>query len=176
MGYQPDVAGRRVDRLNDTIRRSFITGIALTVPLIVTLLVIGFVLQTVTSAVRPVVQGMNFLFGAGEVPDFVLEIFTLVLLFWFFLGVGFLAERRSGRESRLASTFNELIASIPGIGTVYTGVRQMSETVLSSEAVTDRMSGVSVPSGSVTIISEGLYQLLGSLATKANRSPSGLHS
>lgn len=134
MGYPPDLAGPRVDRLNDKIRRSFITGIALTIPLIVTLLVIGFVLRTVTGAVRPVVQGMNFLFGSGQVPDFVLEIFTLVMLFWFFLAVGFIADRQSGGESRLASLFDETMSNIPGLGSVYTGVQQMTEVVLSTDS------------------------------------------
>lgn len=134
MGYPPDTAGLRVDRLNDKIRRSFITGIALTIPLIVTLLVIGFVLQTITGAIRPVAKGMDFLFGAGQVPDIVLEIFTLVLLFWFFLAVGFIADRQSGDESRLAKVFDEMMTNIPGLGSVYTGVQQMTEVVLSTDS------------------------------------------
>jgi len=65
MGYQPDLAGRRVDRLNDEIRRSFITGIALTVPLIVTLLVIGFVHDIDMS----VEQGMRAIMTSGVATD-----------------------------------------------------------------------------------------------------------
>lgn len=134
MPYSREATNARIDRLNETIRRSFLTGIALTIPLIVTLLIIGFVLRTVTNAIEPVVKGMDLLFGVGAAPRFILEVFTLVLLFWFFLAIGFVAERRGDRESRLARTFNEFISKIPGIGSVYMGVKQMSEIVLSSDS------------------------------------------
>ncbi|MFB6219195.1 MAG: DUF502 domain-containing protein [Halobacteriaceae archaeon] len=126
--------GFRVDRLNQTIRQSFITGIALTVPLIATLIVLGFVIRIVTDFVQPVVGALNYFLGIGAVPEFVLEVFTLVLLFWFFLAVGFVANRRDPQESRLARTFNGLVSNIPGIGSVYTGVKQMSDVVLASDS------------------------------------------
>lgn len=134
MSYTHWTKSDRLDTLNDKIRRSFIRGIALTIPLIVTLLVLGFVLRTLTNILQPVVKGMDFLFGVGAAPQFLLEIFTLVLLFWFFLSVGFIAERREPRESRLARTFNGIMSNVPGIGSVYTGVRRMSDVVLSSDS------------------------------------------
>lgn len=126
-----------IGRLNENIRDALITGIALTIPLMVTLLVFGFVVRAVSNAIEPVVLGMNLLLGIGVVPKFVLEIFTLVLLFWFVLAVGFVAntrQRRGSDESRLAGTLNDLMSSVPGLGSVYMGVKQMSEVVLSSDS------------------------------------------
>jgi uncharacterized membrane protein len=127
--------GRRFDAeaLNRTLRRSFIRGVALTVPLIVTLLVFGFAVRALSRAVGPIVTGVTVLFGAGGAPALVLEAFALVLLFWFVLGVGFVAERRGGGESAVSRTVDDLVAEIPGFGSIYTGVRRLSDVLLTED-------------------------------------------
>lgn len=121
-------------RINRTLRRSFVRGVALTVPLIVTLFVLGIAVRSLSRLAVPVVEGITFLLGVGPAPTLVMELAALVLLFWFVLAVGFVAEHRAGRESRLRRTVDDLIARVPGLGSIYTGVQRMSNVLLSGDA------------------------------------------
>lgn len=90
----------------------------------------GFAVRSLSQAVGPVVEGVTFLVGAGGTPAFVLELFALVLLFWFLLEVGSFAERRGDRESKVSRTIDDLIAEGSGVGSVDTGVRRLSDVLL----------------------------------------------
>lgn len=47
-------------RLRTTIRESLLAGVGLMIPLIITLAVLAFVLNFVSQALTPVVDGLNF--------------------------------------------------------------------------------------------------------------------
>ncbi|MFB6302593.1 MAG: DUF502 domain-containing protein [Haloferacaceae archaeon] len=116
-----------------TLRQSFIRGVALTIPLIVTLLVFGFAVRSLSRVVVPVVEGVALLLGVGPMPTVAMELAALLLLFWFVIAVGFVAERRTGRESRLGRTVDDLMARVPGLGSIYTGVQRLSSVLLSKD-------------------------------------------
>lgn len=123
-----------LDRANRTIRQSFLRGVALTIPLIVTLFIFGFALRSIRRVVEPFADGAMYLLGTQQLPDFVLELFALVLLFWFVLAVGVVADRQSGRSRRVTKTLEQVIADVPGFGSVYQGVRQLSEVMLHEDS------------------------------------------
>ncbi|MFB6080100.1 MAG: DUF502 domain-containing protein [Haloferacaceae archaeon] len=126
-------SGGVFDRLARTVHQSFVRGVALTVPLLVTLLVFGFAVKSLARIVAPVVEGVSFLVGVGDAPKPLLELLALLVLVLFVLVVGFVAERRSGGESRIAATVDNLISGIPGLGSVYTGVQRLSDVLLSDD-------------------------------------------
>ena len=123
-----DTADRR---LRDTIRDSLLAGAALIVPLVITLTVLAFVLNFISQALTPVVDGLNF-FWPGQLPSVVIEATTVLTLIVFMFVIGFITERTS--SDRLAKGFHASIERIPAIGSVYMSFRRMSETLIESDA------------------------------------------
>ncbi|WP_135822846.1 DUF502 domain-containing protein [Halostella litorea] len=115
------------------LRRAFVTGTAITVPTIITLVLLGTVLDFVSRTISPVVAAVEFVPGTDNLPEVVLELVTVAVLLGVVLVVGVAAERRSGNSAGLTREFDEFVAAIPGVGTVYTSVRKMSDVLLESD-------------------------------------------
>ncbi|MFB6309254.1 MAG: DUF502 domain-containing protein [Haloarculaceae archaeon] len=113
-------------------RQVLLSGAAVTIPVIVTLVVLGFVVNFVSRTLDPVVSIVTNLFGLAEVPDFLLKGVTVGLLVALVFVVGLAAERRSG-DGRIEEAFDQAIARIPGIGSVYTSFNEMSEMLIQDE-------------------------------------------
>ena len=107
-----------------TIKRWLLNGIVITIPLAVTLIVLGVVLNFVLGALEPIVLAVIYLWP-NEPPTVVVQLTTLLSLVGFLLAVGFVAEHTSGQ--RISRTVHETIESIPGVSTVYASVRRASE-------------------------------------------------
>lgn len=123
----------RVTAIRERLHDAMVTGIALTIPLIITLLVFGFVVNFVASAVQPVVDLVRAAFGVGtDTPDPIIQAVTVVTIFGFILAVGFVAEFRSG--SRIDRIFDDTMARVPALGSVYTSFNEMSDMLLSNDA------------------------------------------
>jgi uncharacterized membrane protein len=137
-------------RLRTTIRESLLAGVGLTIPLIITLAVLAFVLNFVSQALTPVVDGLNF-FWPGQLPNIVIEATTLVTLFVLVFLIGFIAEHTSG--DWLANGFHAGIERIPAVGSVYMSFRRMSETLIESD--TESFQEVKI----VEFPSENVYSL-----------------
>jgi uncharacterized membrane protein len=110
-----------------------VTGIGLTIPLIVTLIVVGFVVDFVANAVQPLVDVVQATVGVGsDMPNALVQLVAVLAIGAAILLVGVVAEFRSG--SRIDEFFDDAMASIPGLGSVYTSFNQMSEMLLSNDA------------------------------------------
>ena len=122
------------------------TGIAIIVPVVITLYVLDLALGFVTDALGPFVdllkwlgmieafQRLNviqFLIEIdvyGRVIGFLGELFAVVVLFGIIVVAGFVGRNRYGE---LVIDYVDLaIAAIPGIGTVYKSFRRMSDVML----------------------------------------------
>jgi uncharacterized membrane protein len=114
----------------DVLRKSFIKGLAILLPLLVTLFVLSFVLGFVFQQLNPVATAVV------QVTPFQSEIVvaasTVVLFLLLVVGVGSVAEYGTEND-RLSDQFNEFMASIPGLGSVYTSFNEMSELLLDSD-------------------------------------------
>ncbi|MFB6117804.1 DUF502 domain-containing protein [Halosegnis sp.] len=123
----------RPDSLREVVRRSLITGTAVIIPLAVTVLVITFALNFVNNALQPIIvvirQGPV---GPDRFTDPVLKLITLTVFLALVFLLGFVAEF-SKRGTKAGKQFDELMASIPGIGSVYTSFDEMSEIMLDSD-------------------------------------------
>lgn len=114
------------------LRRAFLTGTALTIPLVLTLVVLQLALNLVSQAVAPIVAGLELVFGADQPPDLLLEVVTVATLTALILLIGFVAEGRS-EPGRFSNEFDAFMERIPGLGAVYTGTRHMSEVLLEQD-------------------------------------------
>jgi uncharacterized membrane protein len=117
----------------EVVRRSLITGTAIILPLGVTLLVLGFVANSISGQLDPVTNAIqNSQFVAQDTEELLIELVTLAALVTVILVLGFLAEFTE-RGTKLGQQFDELMAALPGIGSVYTSFDEMSDIMLDSD-------------------------------------------
>jgi uncharacterized membrane protein len=116
----------------ERLRRILVTGLAITVPLIVTLIVFSFAVSFVLGTVSPIATAVARAAGFGEVPDIALELLALTIVAAVIVLVGFVAEATS-RES-LEDSLDSLMGRIPGVGSLYTSFNEMSDFLLSNDS------------------------------------------
>lgn len=128
----------------------FLTGVAIIVPVVITLYLAGIVLEFVRDGLSLFVFVLEY-FGVVQrfesvelvaflidvnvyslVVGFVTELIALVLLFAVIMLVGAIGHNRYGE--RIIEFIDFAIASIPGVGTVYKSFRRMGDVMLDSEA------------------------------------------
>lgn len=115
--------------LSERLRQSLITGTAITIPFILTLIVFGVVLNFVAQTLNPVVRLANYL--DIEVAAAVVQVTTVLTLIVLVLLVGLVAEHTSGE--RIVGGFHAMMESIPGVSSIYNSFRRMSDIVLESD-------------------------------------------
>ena len=143
-------ARRTGESLYKTLLDTLLTGIAIAIPLIITLYVLRIGLNFVYGALQPVIGLLEW---AGVIDTFrrvelitllvdlglysfligfLTEIITVVLLLAVVLVLGTIGRNRYGE--RVISYVDLAIASIPGIGTVYKSFRRMGDVMLNDNA------------------------------------------
>ncbi|MFB6074759.1 MAG: DUF502 domain-containing protein [Haloarculaceae archaeon] len=117
----------------ERLREALLTGLAIALPVFVTLLVLGFVIDFLTGVFAPVVAVVDELLGLDPgTRTVVLYGLTTAIMLLLIVVVGLVANTETG--SRIEATFNEAIARIPAIGSVYTSFDQMSEILFDNDA------------------------------------------
>lgn len=116
------------------VRRSLITGTAIVIPLAVTALVLSFALNFLSSNLLGPVAGAirSTAVFPNSANRITVEILTGILFVVLVFAIGFVAEFTNG-GGRLSEEFDQLMASIPGIGSVYTSFDEMSEVLLDDD-------------------------------------------
>ena len=135
--------------LYQTASEVVLTGVAIIVPIVVTIYVLQVALSFLTSALQPLVEFLDvmgafaFLERVGlvtalvevgvydSVVGFLSEVIAFVVLVGIVVVVGSVAYHPGGQ--RLVDYFDVLVASIPGIGTVYKSFRRMGDIMLDDE-------------------------------------------
>jgi uncharacterized membrane protein len=129
------------------LRNSFITGLFLVAPLAVTLFVLQFAFEWVTTTIRPVVRQVQpFLATTLDYSgDLVLvsQVLSALLIAITITFAGYLASKSLGQ--RLFGGFERGIRLIPLVRTIYFGVRQVSESLTESTESYDRVVLVEYP-------------------------------
>lgn len=149
-GASPDGARGAGRSLYNVSLDVVMTGVAIIVPLIVTLYILSMALEFVTNALRPFVGLLRWLgviewvrsvevisvLVELEVWPYVVDVFTeiiaLVVLFAVVVVVGSIGHNRFGE--RVIGYVDLAIASIPGVGTVYRSFRRMGDVMLDEGA------------------------------------------
>jgi len=119
-----------------TVRQALLTGVALTIPLFVTILVTGFLVNTLSNVLDPLVVFAFQLTGsrlqASETPTYLVKLIAIVVLLTTILCIGLVAERRPG-PGRFEAMFDATMERIPGVGSIYTSFDEMSQMLLDSD-------------------------------------------
>ena len=114
------------------VKQAGLTGLALIIPLVVTLLVLMFVWGFIASLVNPLSTVLADAMGlTSEAQRYVLLGLTTVALGVVIVIIGVVANVTSG--SRLEDAFDHAIGSIPGVGAVYSSFNEMSQMLLDSD-------------------------------------------
>ncbi|WP_123534041.1 DUF502 domain-containing protein [Halosimplex salinum] len=130
-GPAPDAGDPRT-ALSAKVRQVFLTGAALTIPLLVTVMILAFVVNFILRAISPVVTFLGTEFGLGtDLPSYVMELLAVFTLVALIFAVGLVAENRSG--DGFQRVFDTAMSRIPGIGSVYTSFNEMTELLLSND-------------------------------------------
>jgi uncharacterized membrane protein len=135
--------------LYEHLRQTILTGIAIIVPIIITLYVLRAVLDLIVSALAPFIAVLRWLGIIRQVEsvtlisvlidlgvyslivDILTEIIAIAILLVIVLLVGSIGHNRYGE--RLVDIFDFVIAAIPGLGTIYKSFRRMGDVMLGQE-------------------------------------------
>lgn len=128
----PDVSKIERDDPRTILRRSLVSGVAIALPLLVTLVVVGFVLNFVQRTLNPAVGLVVWMTGTENPNPLVVEAVTILLFVLVIFVVGFVSVYHHGGE-RINRRLDELMESIPGIGSVYTSFNEMAELLMDSD-------------------------------------------
>jgi uncharacterized membrane protein len=138
------------ESLYDGLLSVAVTGVAIIVPLVVTVWVLATIVEFIVGAFAPIVAVLQWTgvvkflrslwlagFFAelgiyGAVFEYVPEFVALVILVGSIVGVGALAHVRYGE--RIVVAVDSALADVPGIGTVYKSFRRVGDAMLGSEA------------------------------------------
>lgn len=135
--------------LSDAIKNSFITGFVLVLPLLVTLFILRFIYNFLLQFVDPIVQETDLATYTANV-ELVAQAVTVVLIVTTITLIGFLAQRRTGQ--RLFGSAGRLVTLIPLVRTIYTSVRQMADSLGSSDSSFKQLVLVEYPRKDVYMI------------------------
>jgi len=117
--------------VTDRLKDAALAGIAVVVPLLITLYVLTAAVDILTQILSPLVSVLNRAgFTAGG-SRLIVQTGVVVLLGVVTVLVGLLATFQRGQEA--ISTFDILVERIPGIGGVYKSFRKMSDVLLESD-------------------------------------------
>ncbi|MCU4716932.1 DUF502 domain-containing protein [Halapricum hydrolyticum] len=118
------------------LRNSFVTGLILVAPLIVTLVALRFALGWLTGFVEPVVSATDLARFTGEI-EFLARLLAVLIMLALIGFVGFLAQW--GIASRLFGSLDRVIGFIPMVRVIYTGVQGVANSLVEP---TDRYESV----------------------------------
>lgn len=116
------------DKLTGKLKRSFIEGFIVLIPLIVTLLVLSIGFDFLLGAISPVTSLVEAILGVNNLPQIVVQLIALGVMLLIILVVGVGCEAVVTIR-QLTDIFHSLVEKIPGIGSVYSSFRKMSETM-----------------------------------------------
>lgn len=108
------------------IRRWLVNGVVITLPIVVTLVVLLVVLDFILGILSPIVTAVSYVWADEPSTAFIKSV-TVLSLVLIFLVVGIVADITPGRH--ISKIIDRLIATVPGLGTVYTSIRQAGQMI-----------------------------------------------
>lgn len=120
------------------LREAFVTGLAVVVPLVVTLLVLAIALNYVSTYLDILVEFAILLFQSAGISiqrrsdELFLRVIAPIVLLLLIVGIGLLTTSSTYGELAV-DYFDFAISKIPGVGAVYESFRQMSDVMLETD-------------------------------------------
>ncbi|MFC4989063.1 DUF502 domain-containing protein [Saliphagus infecundisoli] len=119
------------------VKQWLINGVVVTIPLVITLIVLSVVVNFLLRALSPVVAAIGYAWS-NEPSTAVLQLVTILALVGLILVIGFIADQTPG--GRVSGAVHETMETIPGVSAIYGSVRQASEIFLDDD--TDQFQDV----------------------------------
>lgn len=110
----------------------FKTGAVLIIPLLLTITVVAFALNFISKIISPAVLLIADILSLNQINGYILEASAVFILLVLILAIGFVANRVPTTND-IAEFFHAVVESVPGIGSIYSSVRQMGETIAKGE-------------------------------------------
>jgi Uncharacterized conserved protein len=124
------------------LKRSFVAGIVLLIPLLVTLYILQILAGFALKFVDPVVQDADLEGYAGDV-ELLARAIAVALIVVAVTVVGYIAQKPVGQ--RLFGSLGRVVSIIPIVSTIYSTIRQMANSFSSSETSYDSLVLVEFP-------------------------------
>ena len=152
MRSDSDVKGRLTTArrsVHERVADVVLTGVAVILPLVVTVYILDAALAILVSVLdplvralvffevvtivenSPVIQALQVLGLYQSVASFLAHLIALVLLALIIVGLGVMGRNRYGDQ--FIDYFDAVFMAVPGVGTVYESFRRMSDVMLESE-------------------------------------------
>lgn len=135
--------------LTSTLKKSFIAGIAVVAPLVITFVAFRIVFGWLRGFLNPIIEEAGLISLTGNI-EIVAEFGALVILFFIIASLGYLAQRSLG--SWVFGLLDRLIGLIPMVSVIYSSVRQVSDALVTKESRYESVALVEYPR-------DGLYVL-----------------
>jgi len=129
-------------RLWTALKRSFVAGIVLLIPLLVTLYILEVLVTFALTYIDPVVREAALEGYTGDIEALARAIAVGVILVAV-TTIGYVAQRPAGQ--RLFGGLGQLVAIIPVVRTIYSTVRQVMDSFSSTESSYDSLVLVEYP-------------------------------
>ncbi len=108
------------------LRNTFITGLFITLPLAVTIVVFRFVFTGVDGLFSPLITRLLIIFGAHIEPEYRIPGIGVITTITLIFAVGVITKHYAGRK--LIAMGEAFIVKIPGLKGIYSASKQMIET------------------------------------------------
>jgi uncharacterized membrane protein len=133
----------------ERVRNSFVAGIILIMPLVITLYVLELLVGFVVEYIDPVVQETDLATYTANV-EVVAQIVAAILILVVITLLGFFAQKPFGQQ--IFGSFGRTITVVPIVRNIYKTVRQISTSFSSSDASYDSLVVIEYPR-------EGIYSI-----------------
>ncbi len=126
-----DVAAAEKQEVQRDLKQVFLSGVVLTIPFFITVLILIWVLNVVSNALTPL-SDLLVVLGPGDgMNPLIVESMAATLVFGLIFVVGLAAQH--GPDTNLGKRVDTLMADLPGIGSIYTGVERMSDVIVEGD-------------------------------------------
>jgi uncharacterized membrane protein len=136
-------------KLSAALKSSFVAGLILIAPLVITLYVLRFLVNWALQFVNPVVDAAGLAQYTANVAV-VAQLLAVVLIVVAIVVLGFLAQRSVGRH--LFGNVGRVINVVPLVSTIYSSVRQVANALVESRTAYESVVLVEYPR-------EGVYMI-----------------
>ncbi|WP_323677898.1 DUF502 domain-containing protein [Halorubellus sp. PRR65] len=136
-------------RITNALKRSFVSGMILVAPLVLTLYVLRVLVGWSLQFVDPVVRGTRLTQYTGDV-EVAAQLLAVVLIVGSVVLLGFVANRSVGRQ--LFGRVGRIVNVIPLFSTIYGGVRQVADSLVERNTAYESVVLVEYPR-------EGVYSI-----------------
>lgn len=121
----------QTEELYGSFRTALLTGVAVVVPVLITIYVLTIAVGILTQILEPFVSALQGLGVPGTSSQLFTQAVAVTLLGFVTLAIGVVATFRRGQQA--ITYFDVFVERLPGVGGIYKSFRKMSDVLLESD-------------------------------------------